>query len=245
MDYSIVPSQWIAAIAAAMLLAVAAPGGEQIFLREEFENLDRWKPLTFPAIHNHSTYTALREGDHSVLRTESRASASGIMLSDTFDVQRFPLLAWRWKVDRIYPDTNPQLKSGDDYPIRIYVVFEYDPAQASFATRMKYRLAKTRYGEYPPQAALNYVWASAENSARFYFSPYSDRSAMIPLEVGSSKVGRWVEERVNIAEDYRRIFGGEPPARASLAIMNDSDNTGAFAVSYIDDIEIRVATPGK
>ena len=208
------------------------------FLHEEFENLDRWEPLTFPKIKTHSTYTVVQEDGGAVLWAESKASASGLLLKESFDVRKFPVLRWRWKVDQIYLEADPRKKSGDDYPIRIYVIFEYDPEQAGLATRMKYRLAKTRYGKYPPLAALNYVWASQAEEP-FYFNPDSDRSAMIPLEVGEDTVGSWVEEHVNVAGDYRHIFGGEPPARATLAIMNDSDNTGAAAVSYVDDLEIR------
>jgi hypothetical protein len=35
-----------------------------------------------------------------------------------------------------------------------------------------------------------------------------------------------------------KAFGEDPPSVANLAIMNDSDNTGESAVSYIDYIEI-------
>jgi hypothetical protein len=62
---------------------------------------------------------------------------------------------------------------------------------------------------------------------------------MIPLESGSKKVGRWVDETVNMREDYGKAFGENPPAKASLAIMNDSDNTGEHATAYIQFIEVR------
>jgi Ca2+-binding EF-hand superfamily protein len=46
-----------------------------------------------------------------------------------------------------------------------------------------------------------------------------------------------VEER-NVVEDYRRAFGSDPPARATLGIMNDSDNTKEASVAYVGFIEI-------
>jgi len=48
-----------------------------------------------------------------------------------------------------------------------------------------------------------------------------------------------VEEEVNVLADYRRVFGKAPPDRASLAIMNDSDNTCEAAVSHMAFIEVR------
>jgi hypothetical protein len=55
---------------------------------------------------------------------------------------------------------------------------------------------------------------------------------------GPGDVGAWHEEEVNILEDYRRVYGEDPPPRAGLAIMNDSDGTGDGCVSYIDFIEV-------
>ena len=48
----------------------------------------------------------------------------------------------------------------------------------------------------------------------------------------------WQDEEINILQDYRSAFGKEPPSIASIAIMNDSDNTGQQSVSYIDFIEV-------
>jgi hypothetical protein len=48
------------------------------FLREDFGNLDQWEPLTFPKIKEHSTYTLVKESGKSILKAESRDSASAI-----------------------------------------------------------------------------------------------------------------------------------------------------------------------
>ncbi|MBI2438115.1 MAG: DUF3047 domain-containing protein [Lentisphaerae bacterium] len=225
------------------LLVSAAYGQENVWLRETFENLDRWKSLSFPKIEKHSTYTVRKEGTNHLLVASSRASASGIMLTNAFDVQRFPMVTWRWKTDRVYEQADFRAKEGDDYPIRLYVMFLYDPARAALATRVKYALAKAVYGEYPPLGALNYVWAGSGEKGKAYPSPYTDQSVMVPLQAGPERVGEWVDEAVNVVEDYRRFFGGEPPRLAALAIMNDSDNTGGASTSYVAHIEIR--KPGR
>ena len=69
-------------------------------------------------------------------------------------------------------------------------------------------------------------------------SPYTDRARLIALEKGPPKVGEWVEESVNILEDYRKAFGVDPPSAANIAIMNDSDNTGEKSVSFVGFIEV-------
>ncbi len=47
-----------------------------------------------------------------------------------------------------------------------------------------------------------------------------------------------IEQEVDIVEDYHKEFGDYPPSIATLAIMNDSDNTGESAISFLDYIEV-------
>ncbi len=208
--------------------------------KENFDNMEDWKPLTFPKIKEHSEYTLIPDNSGgSVLRAESRASASGVIHKREFDVTQFPIVTWRWKVDNVYENADGETKDGDDYPIRIYVVFKYDPKRASVWERAKYASAKLIYGEYPPESSLNYVWASKEGGKQRFPNPFTDKAHMIVLRSGKSQVGTWQEERVNVLEDYRKAFGKEPPKEASIAIMNDSDNTGEASVSYVDFIGIK------
>jgi hypothetical protein len=61
---------------------------------------------------------------------------------------------------------------------------------------------------------------------------------MILLQKGQSNVGKWQEEEINIVEDYREAFDRDPPDIASIAIMNDSDNTKGSSTSYVDYIMV-------
>ncbi|MDO9110824.1 MAG: DUF3047 domain-containing protein [Desulfatirhabdiaceae bacterium] len=231
----------ILAVLMAQTLPIAVvPAQESIALRDDFNNLDNWKPLTFPKIERHSEYVITLETEgNRILTARSKASASGIVFKGSFNPYRHPVLRWRWKVDNVYSKADPRTKEGDDYPLRVYVIFKYDPAKAGLGQRIAYGLAKKIYGEYPPLASLSYVWASRDMEASFFDNPFTDRAKMIPLRSGTEHLGKWVEEEVNILVDYRRIFGEDPPESASLAIMNDSDNTGEAAVSHLDFIEVR------
>ena len=56
--------------------------------------------------------------------------------------------------------------------------------------------------------------------------------------MGNKNVGTWQIEEVHIVNDYEKALRTDPPPIASLAIMNDSDNTGERAVSSVDYIQI-------
>jgi hypothetical protein len=117
-------------------------------------------------------------------------------------------------------------------------MFKYDPDTASFSEKMKYGLAKMVYGEYPPQSSLNYIWANRNHARRIYPSPYTDKAQLVILRAGQDETGIWLEEEVNILDDYQEAFGSKPPAYASIAIMNDADNTGEASVSHMDFIQV-------
>ncbi len=215
----------------------AAPAPDHALIREDFTNLDHWKPYYFPNISRHSVYTIEQEGTGHYLKTESNNSASAIVYDRSFDVYEYPRVRWQWKISNVYVHGDARTKSGDDYPIRIYIMFEYDPDKAGFFERMRYGLAKQRFGEYPPHSSLSYVWASKDD-ARIVTSPYTDRAKMILLEKGPARVGMWLDEEVNILDDYRAAFGGDPPRTVRIAVMNDSDNTGEHSLSWIRFIEV-------
>jgi hypothetical protein len=216
-----------------------ALGAEQtILFRENFESLSQWEPLTFPKIKAHSTYTLVREGGKSVLRAESRASASALVYRRTFNIYETPRIRWRWKVTQLSDQGSPREKAGDDYPIRIYVMFQYDPDKATLGDRLIYGATRAIYGKYPPYSTLNYVWTGYSLPERIIVSPYTEKARIVILEKGKQRVGQWVEELVNVLADYRQAFGKDPPAIAGLAVMSDTDNTGESAVAYLDFIEV-------
>jgi hypothetical protein len=221
-----------------LLLPALAAAQSAVLLREEFQDLTQWRPLTFPKIKEHSEYTIEKQGRESVLRAESRASASAIVYRKPFNVYDYPKLRWKWKVMNVYEKGNARTKEGDDYPLRIYVLFEYDPDKAGFYDAMKYGLAKTFYGEYPPHSALNYIWANRDDETGIITNTYTSNAKMIVLQKGKKNLGRWIVEERNILDDYRKAFGTDPPAMATLGIMNDSDNTKESSVSYVGFIEV-------
>ena len=206
--------------------------------REEFNSLDNWTPLTFAKIPRHSIYSILMEGEKSFLVSRADNSASGILYTRSFNIYNTPVITWKWKISNIYKAGDEKKKSGDDYPLRIYVVFKYNPQKAGVFERAQYNTLKLIYGEYPPHSSINYIWANKKYPERILPNPYTAKTQMILLQKGDERTGQWIDERTNALEDYRKAFGTEPPTEASIAVMSDADNTGEKASGCVDFIEV-------
>ena len=214
-----------------------APGS--VYFRDDFDTLDNWKTLKFKSIENMSTYTVeAMAGSGSCVRAQSSGSASAIAWQGEFEVYKYPMMRWRWKVSNVYSRGDATSKKGDDYPIRINVMFQYDPKDPNVKRKLKYGLGKIFYGKYPPYTSLTYIWANRSQRQKYLPSPYVREDMMIPLRSGPEFAGQWMEEEVNLLEDYRAAFGTDPPRKANLAIMNDSDDMGESSVSWVDWIVI-------
>jgi hypothetical protein len=208
----------------------------EVLIHEGFASLESWRTFQFPGIERQTMYIA--NSEERFLKTESSASASALIHKKEFNVYKYPRIRWRWKIHNVYRSGDPGKKSGDDYPIRVYIMFKYDASRAGPLDRVKHGLAALRYGENPPFSALNYVWASKNGQETISTSPYTDMVKIIALKKGADGAGVWHEEEVDVLRDYRRAFGTEPPAMAAIAVMNDSDNTKESSVSYVGAIEV-------
>ncbi len=201
-----------------------------------------WQPLLFDKIPRHTNYTlAASDNGNIAVRAASQDASSGLTRQISLDAAQYPVVNWRWKVENLLKNGDVTRKSGDDYPARLYITFAYDPAKAGLLMRAKYRLARALYGEYPPHAAINYIWGSRAELGAVVDNPYTDRVKMFVLQSGAEKVGQWVAESRNIYADYRTAFGATPPLISGVAIMTDTDNTHESAVAWFGDIVFRQA----
>ncbi|MDP1708035.1 MAG: DUF3047 domain-containing protein [Gammaproteobacteria bacterium] len=194
-----------------------------------------WQPLTFPKIDRHTHYRLVNDGGVTVVEAQSEAAASGLTRSVQIDPAKYPLLRWRWKIEHVIEAGDVTSKQGDDYAARIYVTFAYEPDKVSLGRRLKYQAARILYGDVPI-GAINYIWDNKSPVGAILDNSYTDSVKMIVVQSGNEQSGLWVTEERNIYQDYKRAFGEEPPMISGIAIMTDTDNTGASTAAFYGDI---------
>jgi len=203
---------------------------------------DGWTPLTFSNVKQHTRYELVNDGSLAVVKARSESSASGLIRKTRIDPREYPIMRWRWKVENILAKSDILRKDGDDYPVRVYVTFEYDPARTSLFRLAKYQAARLIYGDIPI-AALVYVWDSRAPAGLFVDNAYTDFAKMVVVRSGPDAVGTWVEEERNVYDDYMKAFGEAPPMIKGVAIMTDTDDTKESATAYYGDIVFKKEAP--
>lgn len=210
-------SSFVVALAVFFLFMVSLPAMAQEIKLGDFSSgdLKGWEEKSFAG---NTTYELVENDGRKVLKAVSDKSASGLFKEVDIDLKQYPILRWSWKVEGVLAGGDAFTKEGDDYAARIYIVF---PAFLFWNTR-----------------GINYIWANKLPKGQAVPNAYADKVIMLAVESGPAKVGQWVSEERNVYEDFKKLFGEEPPALGAVAIMTDTDNTGGRAVAYYGDITL-------
>lgn len=198
-------------------LAVQLP---KKFPFKEKDALDEWQEKIF---RGRVLYTVKANKDDSYLAAYSDNTASGIFYQIRFDPKELPMISWKWKVLK-FPKKGKFGSSGsswieqDDYAARLYVIFP----------KLSFNLTKS----------LEYVWDKSLPVGTIKESPYSKNIKIIVIESGTGSINKWVQEKRNIYEDYKKAYGRNPGKVGAIAIMTDTDNTQSTAEAHYDELKV-------
>jgi hypothetical protein len=157
-------------------------------------------------------YKALADG---AVEAQCKASASGLIRREKIDLEKTPVLRWKWKVESIYAGIDEKAKRGDDFPARVYVVL--DGGLLPWRTR-----------------SLVYVWSSTSPQGTDWPNPYTAQAHHVALRAGAP--GPWQAERRDVRADFKRYFGLDVAAADGVAIMTDCDDAGGATRAWYEGL---------
>ncbi|RLJ68264.1 DUF3047 domain-containing protein [Sulfurisoma sediminicola] len=200
-----------------------------------------WKHAPFSALKRDTVYTLLQDDGRTVLRGTAEGAASLYTANLAPPVTSPAGLSWRWKTDALVPGADNRDKGREDAPLRVIVGFDGDRANLPAAEQKRFKRAERLSGKAPPYAVLMYIWSDHVPVGTVIPSAHTSQIKMLVVTSGKSDLGQWQAVRRNLADDYRRAYGGEPGPLLGVAVMTDTDNTGAKAVGYYADIKLECA----
>ena len=178
--------------------------------------MDDWSSKKFV---DETVYTPSIIDGNKALEAVSQNSASGLIKKIRIDIEEYPFLNWRWRIEnRLSGIFDEKQKEGDDYAARIYVVVS--GGIAVWNTR-----------------ALNYVWARNSKKGDTWPNAFAgDNAGMMALRSSEDPLSTWQTEKRNIREDFIRLFGKEVRFIDAVVLMSDTDNTRNKVTAYYGDI---------
>ena len=168
----------------------------------------------------------IKEKENKIYRLRSKASAISIYKEIKLDIRKSPILEWTWKATKIPEKGSAKHYSRDDQAIGIYVVFP------RFPSMLNSRL-------------IAYIWDSNVPKGKILRSRKQLMVHYIVVRSGKNDLKKWITERRNVLEDYKKIFSSSPPKIGGISIMIDSDDTNDSAESFIKKITFKGLSPKK
>jgi hypothetical protein len=205
-----VPVRLVIALLAAALLVEPAGAQECITV----ENFSKGKVGEFP-LDWKPRKDAGREV-YSIQEMDGRrflhaiAKGLGIQAAKQYewDPKAYPMLAWSWRPVEFPAGSDERQSKTNDSAVSVYAVFPH----TSWSVK-----------------SLKYIW-SAVGPVGTRLSSSGGLTQALVIRNGTDRKGSWMEERVNIFEDYKKFFDEtETPKASGIAVLTDSDDTKSTA----------------
>jgi hypothetical protein len=153
-------------------------------------------------------------------------------------------LSWRWRVELGPPPTDLTRRGGDDRAVSVAVGFSGWSARSTVWQRTQHALAQSQAGSHVlPRSVLIYAWGGTGREPPHFYSPWLPGLGRVRvLRPAATPSGRWFEERVDLAADWRDSFGGEAPPLQEVAIGADADDTSSRFAAVVERLRFHACS---
>jgi hypothetical protein len=181
----------VLAMCGSVVMQGAVTAQSQSLVLEDFQTKDA---EGFPLNWEHENQRSQSKG-RDAYKVQTENGVSFLAVKDAgqrikkkkidWDPKAFPVLTWRWRLQKATMDTEP-----------IAAIY------ASLDTDLMFIPVFTKY-----------VWSATKPDGTLTEGGIFSGSEIV-VQSGTKAVGEWFEERVNVYEDFKRIHKHEPAAKA-------------------------------
>jgi hypothetical protein len=218
----------------ALALAQSSTAPRQIVL-DDFESYRvgalpvRWKylednqlvPLEPRLMRPKEQWYVVDDRGNKVVRVYTEGEAVHLTMANEadgfdWDITTHPILAWDWRALRLPTGAKEDREKTNDTGAAVYVLFSFDGLLFKRPKAIKY----TYSSSLPVGTVATY-----------------GKLKVVVVSSALDGIGPWQTIVRDVAADYRRFFGEEPPARPlSVRLWGDSDNTDTIGEADFDNV---------
>jgi hypothetical protein len=154
-----------------------------------------------------NVYKVSQENAQKFLRGDAKDSGIQAGRQFAWNLNEYPVLTWVWRPQE-FPKGADERTGKNDSALAVYAVFPHSPVSVK---------------------SVKYIWS--EKVPKGTHIPQSKGNTQgVVLRTGGDAGAQWVEERVNVLQDYKRYFKtDEVPKPEGIGVLTDSDDTSSRA----------------
>jgi hypothetical protein len=158
-------------------------------------------------------FSVVKDGDLNAVRFRSADTSFSLEREVKVDLKQFPVLTWKWKVTKLPVGGDFRRSKTDDQAAQLFLAF-----------------SRTK--------AIVYIWdtTAPQGTMGNAAAPFVMSIKAVVVRSGAADVGKWVTEVRNVYDDYKNLFGEEPPGVAGVRLQINSQHTETSAESYFADV---------
>jgi hypothetical protein len=214
----VTPGRWAGALViATALLVPGVPGGpasaqDECVTLEDFAGapVGRFPPgWRARKSEGEAVYAVGEEGGRRFLHASSKGLGIQAAKEIAWDLNAYPVLVWSWRPVEFPRGADERNASTYDSALAVYMLVDYSRVRGP--------------------KAVKYIW-SERVPAGTHLTSNMGLTQVRVLRNGPPADRAWVEERVNVRDDFRKLFSeSQTPAPAGIAVLTDSDDTKSSA----------------
>jgi Protein of unknown function (DUF3047) len=157
--------------------------------------------------------SVIKDGDIHALRMRSENDSFAIQKRVNVSTLKYPVLSWKWKVIALPEGGDFRRSNTDDQAAQLFV---------AFASR---KIIVYLWDTTAPQGLISDAWAP----------PFTKVKAIV-VRSGPAETGKWLTETRNVYEDFKKLFGEEPPPITGIRLQINSQHTETKGESLFADV---------
>lgn len=140
-----------------------------------------------------------------------------------------PVLSWKVRAHKLPKNAREDNDDYNDSVASVYVAFDMGRI-ALFK-----KVPKT----------IRYTWSTTLDKGTETSKLFGNQQIVV-VKSGDEDTGKWITFERNIVEDYRRLFGDDPPKTPmAILLLSDGDSTGSWVMADYDDIMLKPQKSGR
>jgi len=165
------------------------------------------------------TWSIVMDEDRRALHMKSvnEGSLASRDIKGKVNPKDMPIIEWSWKAVTLPKGADSCKKATDDQAIQLYVVWP-------------------RFPEAVRSRVLGYVWDTTEPVGTVCKSEKTGTVTYFVIRSGTADLGKWLTERRNVCEDYKKVYNEDCEQPAAVSVAIDSNDTGSTAESLVGAI---------